>query len=432
MSGQPNKIDAMTAMLLGSQGNDTMANMLMRQFQPKPDRGAQLASMVGQLGAGAALYGEDRNKAIMRHSAELAGQPTMEQQQAGAIKDIRTKQAEAAQASASQKNNAVANLVLSSRLPEAKKNAIATGAASGVVDPETAIRLAFPEEENRFLTVGGGYVFDIVDQKFLSPPGMGKGNAGAPGTIGNTGMTQADILKEIPPEQYDPTTYGKFLDKLKEGTALPEAMKILMVEQTPGWRVEEKDDGTLQPVLDRRSNAGVQMQTKVDGINQSAARAVSKARNTIRVVDAQLERLNAKDAKGNYVIDDGMSGAIWGSIAGTDEYDFRSDQETLLANLGLGELDAMRRASTNGASGLGQLTQRELDRLEALVASIRSGQSRENMERNLTEIRGIMNNVVEETKTDWSWDEFVYGEPTEDDNGSVAYDIPGVGSVKVE
>jgi len=135
MSGETSKIDAMTAMLLGSQGNDTMANMLMRQFQPKPDRGAQLASMVGQLGAGAALYGEDRNKAIMRHTAGLAGQPTMEQQQAGAIQDIR-KTREAAAVKAQQET---AKQIEEMGYPE-----VASAVRAGGISSEKAMEMISP------------------------------------------------------------------------------------------------------------------------------------------------------------------------------------------------------------------------------------------------------------------------------------------------
>jgi hypothetical protein len=67
----------------------------------------------------------------------------------------------------------------------------------------------------------------------------------------------------------------------------------------------------------------------------------------------------------------------------------------------------IRAASVNGASGFGQLTQRELDRLEARLRSLSMKQSKGALEQNLIAIRNEFEMIKNRSKTNWTFDEYI-------------------------
>jgi hypothetical protein len=67
----------------------------------------------------------------------------------------------------------------------------------------------------------------------------------------------------------------------------------------------------------------------------------------------------------------------------------------------------MRAASANGASGFGQLTERELQRLEARIRSLSQRQSRAQQIENISFIRNAFADMANKAKTDWTVDEWI-------------------------
>jgi ElaB/YqjD/DUF883 family membrane-anchored ribosome-binding protein len=82
----------------------------------------------------------------------------------------------------------------------------------------------------------------------------------------------------------------------------------------------------------------------------------------------------------------GMVGNILSRVKGTDAFDLRKTVDTLKANIGFQELDAMRQASPTGGA-LGQVAIRELDMLQATLGSLDADQSEEQMLENLSNVR---------------------------------------------
>jgi hypothetical protein len=82
----------------------------------------------------------------------------------------------------------------------------------------------------------------------------------------------------------------------------------------------------------------------------------------------------------------GLVGSIIGKVPGTTAYDLRKTVDTVRANIGFSELDAMRQASPTGGA-LGQVAVKELDMLQATLGNLDPSQSDEQLTENLNQIR---------------------------------------------
>jgi len=82
----------------------------------------------------------------------------------------------------------------------------------------------------------------------------------------------------------------------------------------------------------------------------------------------------------------GLPGAVLGAIPGTPAYDLDATLDTIKANIGFNELQAMRQASPTGGA-LGQVAVRELDMLQAVLSSLRRGQRGEQLKNNLNAVK---------------------------------------------
>jgi hypothetical protein len=81
----------------------------------------------------------------------------------------------------------------------------------------------------------------------------------------------------------------------------------------------------------------------------------------------------------------GLGGSVLGRIPGTPAVDLRKTVDTIKANIGFQELQAMREASPTGGA-LGQVAVQELNMLQAVVSSLDSEQSPQQLHKNLGEI----------------------------------------------
>src|SRR5690606_5605780 len=76
-------------------------------------------------------------------------------------------------------------------------------------------------------------------------------------------------------------------------------------------------------------------------------------------------------------------------VAGTAAYDLRETIKTIKANLGFGELQAMRDASPTGGA-LGQVAVQELEALQSTLASLNPNQSEEQLKANLETVKNLL------------------------------------------
>jgi hypothetical protein len=109
-----------------------------------------------------------------------------------------------------------------------------------------------------------------------------------------------------------------------------------------------------------------------------AAGAIQKADTVIRKVDEAMSQVGFSST--------GLTGTVLGMVPGTQAYDLDKTVDTIKANLGFSELQAMREASPTGGA-LGQVAIQELAMLQSTVASLDKGQSQENLRRALSQVR---------------------------------------------
>lgn len=112
--------------------------------------------------------------------------------------------------------------------------------------------------------------------------------------------------------------------------------------------------------------------------------------------------LEQMDAKTDHVIDT-IDKAIWqlawdstglvgqgmGAFGGTKAYDLRKTAQTIKANLGFAELQAMRDSSPTGGA-LGSIAVQELEALQSTLESLDPNQSEDQLRRNLENIKTLL------------------------------------------
>lgn len=144
-----------------------------------------------------------------------------------------------------------------------------------------------------------------------------------------------------------------------------------------GWRY--KEDGSLEPIPGGPADPTVKDPKQV----QRAGDAVNRADIVIRKVDDALKKIGFTTT--------GATGAVLGKLPGTTAYDLRADAETIRANIGFQELQAMREASPTGGA-LGQVAVQELNALQSVVGNLDANQSERQLRANLTAVRRHFNN----------------------------------------
>lgn len=133
-----------------------------------------------------------------------------------------------------------------------------------------------------------------------------------------------------------------------------------------------KPDGTFDIIAlpkgtadEEKAQRGLQMQ-------------IAKARDIIATVDAASSKVNNLTA--------GFIGGNLDTVKGAPAYDLARQVDTIKANLGFQELQAMRESSPTGGA-LGAIAVQELIALQATVASLDNGQSPEQLKQNLAKIK---------------------------------------------
>lgn len=144
----------------------------------------------------------------------------------------------------------------------------------------------------------------------------------------------------------------------------------------PAFAMPSKDGGVK--IVDGIDPAGTA--DKAGKAKNRADAALKKADTVIASIDRALGTM------GGGVTTTGLAGAVLGNIPGTSAYDLRATIDTVKANFGFQELQAMREASPTGGA-LGQVAVQELSMLQATVANLDANQSPEQLRASLTRAR---------------------------------------------
>ncbi len=147
------------------------------------------------------------------------------------------------------------------------------------------------------------------------------------------------------------------------------------------------------------------------------------------------------DAKTDHVIDTidkaidqlswdstGLIGQTMGAFGGTKAYDLRKTAQTIKANLGFAELQAMRDSSPTGGA-LGQVAVQELEALQSTLESLDPNQSEDQLRKNLESVKLLLERQKQFRQQAY---EAKYGPVDNRPTGSVGSPPPAQISTKAE
>lgn len=113
-------------------------------------------------------------------------------------------------------------------------------------------------------------------------------------------------------------------------------------------------------------------------IRRALETRIAKTERLNNAIDKAIQNTNAFTA--------GFFGPAFSAVPGTPAADLQATIQTIQANIGFDELQAMRDASPTGGA-LGQISEREIAFLQSLIANLENSQSPEQLRENLEIIR---------------------------------------------
>ena len=136
-----------------------------------------------------------------------------------------------------------------------------------------------------------------------------------------------------------------------------------------------------------KTTGGATGGTGTGGVSSGATPSyrTEKALNVISQIDEALNMISPYTT--------GVLGTVAGFIPGTPAKDLQKAVETIKANIGFSELQAMREASKTGGA-LGQVAVQELNALQSILGSLDTTQSPEALYKNLQDIRDRYSNIL--------------------------------------
>jgi len=242
--------------------------------------------------------------------------------------------------------------------------------------------------------VSGDNVFDTVDQRWLQPP--------------TAGLTMPE-LEKIDPDAYDPQSVTRFRTALREAKSQAEidaAGNFLRPKLTDGYAWEPlegaKDAFGNQSYVQRPTGAKkTEVVKSVRGANEAGRQQREQSAHVVTIMDKMIDSVKTGDTA------TGMKGIFLQVVPGTSNYALAGDLDVVLANLGYDALLAAKASSDSGASGFGQLTEKELRLLQQLEQDLKVGLDRDTLVERLSSVRNTFEDAGKRAKTDWTIDQYI-------------------------
>lgn len=281
---------------------------------------------------------------------------------------------QAAQVSANSAGGLFAKAYAPEIQQQAQLNARALGGLLGVEDPQLQMVREVSEIRNQFdITSPEGMqgFAQAIAPKYpdLALKAVAQSNqmmtTGAAAQTAQQKITQEKLLREE-------------LSKLPENASDEDTLKVFRKFGTP-----DQQSRAIQSSMDKKA-ALAQRQVMVDMKNYEAAKTqegkiqtiTDNANRIINTIDQAIPLVGYNTA--------GLAGSA--NIPGTEGRDLETALTTIKANLGFDRLQQMRDASKTGGA-LGQVAVKELEALQATVASLDRGQSPAKLRENLNDIK---------------------------------------------
>lgn len=240
------------------------------------------------------------------------------------------------------------------------------------LDPQLGAKRAFPESRNRVIAAPpGAQLFKEGDeQPFATVPF--KPEPEKPPSTRTVQRGDQRVAEEFRNGQWVEVGSGPAFARSVPPVVLPRA-----AAQKPPAGFRYKEDGeTLEPIPGGPRDTAAKDALRAEGVRSRAQLVMDK-------VDQALNQVG--------FLSTGIPGAVLGKIPGTNAYDLDRTIDTIKANIGFNELQAMREASPTGGA-LGQVAIQELNMLQAVLSSLDKGQSKEQLVQGLNDVKKHYNN----------------------------------------
>jgi hypothetical protein len=221
------------------------------------------------------------------------------------------------------------------------------------------------------------------------------------GDMDTVAMYDAAIAKETAPKGSSPSTdkvIAAAAQVLVDPNATPEdkaqAQKTLdtlapFKSKLAEYDVDPNNPSVVTPKPNTVTSVKVREGT-VDATKKEKELSDAEAKK-YKAFDQQFAKISDMDAiigEADKLIDQstaGLVGKFAGKVPGTDAYNLQEKIKTIQSNLGFAELQAMRDSSPTGGA-LGQVAVKEIEFLQATIASLDQGQSPKQLKENLGKI----------------------------------------------
>ena len=157
-----------------------------------------------------------------------------------------------------------------------------------------------------------------------------------------------------------------------------------------------------------------------------------REQRTAAIIQVVRSRADIRKLAGPDFMASGFTGNISAQfLAGTDAYDRRRAIESLRSTLGLEQIANLKRLSSTGSTGLGQVSNLELNALQSEVASLDVGMSEEAQIRALTKIHNhletvqkALSGVGSEDMVNWNSKDYLLAGYSKDKQSGIVFYAP--------
>lgn len=211
-------------------------------------------------------------------------------------------------------------------------------------------------------------------------------------------------ISTLDPDLYDSKSFARFRRASRAATtedAREKAWAELLPKPDTGWKWSEVPEEFVVaggPKYEQMP-AGTQeitVRKEIDAAIAAGETQRERSTHVVDVMDTMLESLESGETS------TGMKGIALSFFPGTNNFAFEGDLDTIRANLGFDALNEARANSATGASGFGQLTEREMTLLQQLENDLKIGLDKETLVKRLKHVKSTFESARDRAKTDWT------------------------------
>ena len=312
------------------------------------------------------------------------------------------------------KRNSLQSFVMTSDLSPTEKNRLTTLVKGGSFDGsnfEEFYKLVSPEANIK--AIGNGQVYDFDNNRFITP-------------VTNTdGVIDVDMSSI----QYDAASLFRFYEeesKIRNDDSLSTAEKNQLIAEAGQRIVKHRIPGEEWEEITRQNEDGEDVKEYISV--PSGAKAIRDAKDDLRALNARNRLLKTEadlglqaiqrieqdisnaDATGDELVG-GFRNVFLSYIPGTNEFELAVDLDTLNSILGLTGLQENREGSATGASGFGQLSDREMTVLQNRIAALLQSSNRDQFLENLAVVKNFLQQQRDRASVTLEYDQYIGREP---------------------